>query len=33
MLEMRFELLDGFEVIFAENREESCAKATAENPM
>lgn len=32
MLKMRFELLDGFEVIFAENGEEGCAKAAAENP-
>jgi two-component system, cell cycle response regulator DivK len=32
MLKMRFELLDGFEVIFAENGEEGCAKAAAEHP-
>ena len=32
MLKMRLELLDGFEVIFAENGDEGCAKAAAENP-
>jgi two-component system, cell cycle response regulator DivK len=32
MLKLRFELLDGFEVIFAENGEEGCAMAAAENP-
>lgn len=32
MLKMRFELLDGFEVIVAENGEIGCAKAAAERP-
>ena len=32
MMKMRLELLDGFEVIVAENGEEGCAKAAAENP-
>jgi two-component system, cell cycle response regulator DivK len=32
MLKMRFELLCGFEVIFAENGEEGYAMAAAENP-
>jgi two-component system cell cycle response regulator DivK len=32
MLKMRFELLDGFEVLVAENGEVGCAKATAELP-
>jgi CheY-like chemotaxis protein len=32
MLKMRFELLDGFEVLVAENGEVGCAKALAERP-
>ena len=32
MLKMRFELLDGFEVLTAENGEVGCAKALAERP-
>ena len=32
MLKLRFELLDGFEVLVAENGEAGCAKAIAENP-
>jgi CheY-like chemotaxis protein len=32
MLKLRFELLDGFEVLVAENGEIGCAKATAEQP-
>jgi two-component system, cell cycle response regulator DivK len=32
MLKLRFELLDGFEVIVAEDGEAGCAKAIAENP-
>ena len=32
MLKMRFELLDGFEVLVAENGEIGCAKALAERP-
>jgi CheY-like chemotaxis protein len=32
MLKMRFELLDGFEVLVAENGEVGCAKARAERP-
>jgi two-component system cell cycle response regulator DivK len=32
MLKMRFELLDGFEVLVAENGEIGCAKATSERP-
>jgi CheY-like chemotaxis protein len=32
MLKMRFELLDGFEVLVAENGETGCAAATAERP-
>ena len=32
MLKLRFELLDGFEVLVAEDGEAACAKAIAENP-
>ena len=32
MLKLRFELLDGFEVLVAEDGEAGCAKAIAENP-
>lgn len=32
MLKMRFELLDGFEVLVAENGETGCATALAEKP-
>ena len=32
MLKMRFELLDGFEVLTAEDGEAGCAKAEAELP-
>ena len=32
MLKLRFELLDGFEVLVAEVGESGCAKAIAENP-
>jgi CheY-like chemotaxis protein len=32
MLKMRFELLDDFEVLVAENGEIGCAKASAERP-
>ena len=32
MLKMRFELLDGFEVLVAENGEVGCVKALAERP-
>jgi CheY-like chemotaxis protein len=32
MLKMRFELLDGFEVLVADNGETGCAKAIAEKP-
>ncbi len=32
MLKMRFELLDGFEVLVAENGEIGCAKAISERP-
>jgi CheY-like chemotaxis protein len=32
MLKMRFEMLDGFEVLVAENGEVGCAKATSEQP-
>jgi CheY-like chemotaxis protein len=32
MLKLRFELLDGFELLVAEDGEAGCAKAIAENP-
>ena len=32
MLQLRFELLDGFELLVAEDGEAGCAKAIAENP-
>jgi CheY-like chemotaxis protein len=32
MLKLRFELLDGFEVLVAEDGEAGCAKAISENP-
>jgi CheY-like chemotaxis protein len=32
MLKMRFELLDGYEVLIADNGETGCAKAISEQP-
>jgi two-component system, cell cycle response regulator DivK len=32
MLKLRFELLDGFELLVAEDGQAGCAKAIAENP-